>query len=144
MYAATVYIFWHISDLYVLQCFLSLAVSRIDHTYQDAPVQTGLLDKCIIIIIINPNMYILLSVKASDYNTLSTEQCPFFACIKNNKLVTPKPNIYLGNFSAAMEDQRRELTPEQDALEHIAACRDKHFLEERYIDAIKGRMNVIL
>lgn len=57
--------------------------------------------------------------------------------------MTPKPNIYLENFSAAMEDQRRELTPEQDALEHIAACRDKHFLEERHIDAIKGRMNFI-
>lgn len=55
--------------------------------------------------------------------------------------MTPKPNIYLENVSAAMEDQRREVTPEQDALEHIAACRDKHFLEKRYIDVIKGRMN---
>lgn len=41
-----------------------------------------------------------------------------------------------------MENQRRQLTPEQDALEHIAACWDKPFLEERYIDVIKGRMNI--
>ncbi|XP_034560363.1 uncharacterized protein LOC117827743 isoform X3 [Notolabrus celidotus] len=38
-----------------------------------------------------------------------------------------------------MEAERRQLTPEQDALEHIAACRDKPFLEGIYIDAFKGR-----
>nr|XP_046274081.1 uncharacterized protein LOC124074833 isoform X2 [Scatophagus argus] len=38
-----------------------------------------------------------------------------------------------------MDKQRRQLTPEQDALEHIVACRDKPFLEERYIDSFKGR-----
>ncbi|XP_074468762.1 uncharacterized protein LOC141753956 isoform X2 [Sebastes fasciatus] len=38
-----------------------------------------------------------------------------------------------------MEKQRRQLTPEQDALEHIVACRDKPFLEERFIDSFKGR-----
>lgn len=32
--------------------------------------------------------------------------------------------------------------PEQDAREHIANCRDKPFLEERYIDAFKGRRNI--
>lgn len=41
-----------------------------------------------------------------------------------------------------MESQRRQLTPEQDALEHIVACRDKPFLEEIYIDAFKGRRNI--
>ncbi|XP_034027942.1 uncharacterized protein LOC117512090 [Thalassophryne amazonica] len=35
--------------------------------------------------------------------------------------------------------QERQLTPEDDALEHIAACRDKLFLEERFIDFSKGR-----
>ncbi|XP_075962356.1 uncharacterized protein LOC142965335 isoform X3 [Anarhichas minor] len=38
-----------------------------------------------------------------------------------------------------MDKQRRQLTPEQDALEHILACRDKRFLEERFIDSFKGR-----
>ncbi|XP_032391770.1 uncharacterized protein LOC116701860 isoform X1 [Etheostoma spectabile] len=38
-----------------------------------------------------------------------------------------------------METQRRQLSPEQDALEHIVACRDKPFLEERFIDFFKGR-----
>ncbi|XP_059205277.1 uncharacterized protein LOC131984472 [Centropristis striata] len=38
-----------------------------------------------------------------------------------------------------MEMQRRQLTPEEDALEHIVPCRDKPFLEERFIDSFKGR-----
>ncbi|XP_041811872.1 uncharacterized protein LOC121620002 [Chelmon rostratus] len=38
-----------------------------------------------------------------------------------------------------MEKTTRQLTPEQDALEHIVACRDKPFLEDRYIDCFKGR-----
>ncbi|XP_039675540.1 uncharacterized protein LOC120570916 isoform X5 [Perca fluviatilis] len=38
-----------------------------------------------------------------------------------------------------MEKQRRQLSPEQDALEHIVAHRDKPFLEERFIDFFKGR-----
>ncbi|XP_056256201.1 uncharacterized protein LOC130184300 isoform X2 [Seriola aureovittata] len=38
-----------------------------------------------------------------------------------------------------MEMQKRPLTPEEDALEHIVACRDKPFLEERFIDSFKGR-----
>ncbi|XP_067468322.1 uncharacterized protein [Thunnus thynnus] len=38
-----------------------------------------------------------------------------------------------------MENERRQLTPEQDALEHIVACRDKPFLEGRFIDLFKGR-----
>ncbi|GLD59403.1 uncharacterized protein AKAME5_001140500 [Lates japonicus] len=38
-----------------------------------------------------------------------------------------------------MEKQKRPLTPEEDALEHIVARRDKPFLEERYIDSFKGR-----
>ncbi|XP_036948803.1 uncharacterized protein LOC119016720 isoform X3 [Acanthopagrus latus] len=32
-----------------------------------------------------------------------------------------------------------EKTPKQDALVHIVACKDKSFLEERYIDSFKGR-----
>ncbi|XP_034748086.1 uncharacterized protein LOC117956880 isoform X2 [Etheostoma cragini] len=38
-----------------------------------------------------------------------------------------------------MEKERRKMSPEQDALEHIVACRDKPFLEERFIDFFKGR-----
>ncbi|XP_026156664.1 uncharacterized protein LOC113126760 [Mastacembelus armatus] len=38
-----------------------------------------------------------------------------------------------------MEKQRADLTPEQDALEHIVAGQDKPFLEERFIDSFKGR-----
>nr|XP_020474167.1 uncharacterized protein LOC109970738 [Monopterus albus] len=38
-----------------------------------------------------------------------------------------------------MENQRGQLTHEQDALDHIVACRDKPFLEERFIDYFKGR-----
>ncbi|XP_068431806.1 uncharacterized protein [Clinocottus analis] len=38
-----------------------------------------------------------------------------------------------------MGKHRRQRTPEQDALKHILACRDKHFLEERFIDSFKGR-----
>ncbi|XP_031151492.1 uncharacterized protein LOC116047099 isoform X3 [Sander lucioperca] len=41
--------------------------------------------------------------------------------------------------SDAAEQQNRQLTPEQDALEHIKACRDKPFLEERFINPFKGR-----
>ncbi|KAK5883248.1 hypothetical protein CesoFtcFv8_019600 [Champsocephalus esox] len=38
-----------------------------------------------------------------------------------------------------MEKQRRQLTPEQDALEYIVACRDKPFLEEKLINSFKGK-----
>ncbi|XP_014851727.1 PREDICTED: uncharacterized protein LOC106923279 isoform X2 [Poecilia mexicana] len=38
-----------------------------------------------------------------------------------------------------MKEQRGKQTPEQDALEHIVACKDKPFLEERFIDSFKGR-----
>ncbi|XP_029022710.1 histone-lysine N-methyltransferase NSD3-like isoform X2 [Betta splendens] len=38
-----------------------------------------------------------------------------------------------------MEMQKKQQTPEQDALEHIVSCRDKPFLEERLIDSFKGR-----
>ncbi|XP_051811567.1 uncharacterized protein LOC127536125 isoform X2 [Acanthochromis polyacanthus] len=38
-----------------------------------------------------------------------------------------------------MEKQGGEMTPEQDALQYIAACRDKPFLEERFIDSLKGK-----
>ncbi|XP_034057491.1 uncharacterized protein LOC117536655 isoform X1 [Gymnodraco acuticeps] len=38
-----------------------------------------------------------------------------------------------------MEKQRRQLTPEQDALEYIVACRDKPFLEEKFINSFKGK-----
>ena len=41
----------------------------------------------------------------------------------------------------AVEQQavmERQLTPEQDAVEHIKARRDKPFLEEKIIDAFKG------
>lgn len=41
-----------------------------------------------------------------------------------------------------MEKKTRKLTPEQDALEHILAFRDKSFLEERFIDPIKGKMYI--
>lgn len=48
-----------------------------------------------------------------------------------------------------MEDQ--QLPPVEDALKHIAACTDKPFLKERYIDTFKGKfvrtsriINVIL
>lgn len=41
-----------------------------------------------------------------------------------------------------MEKWKRPLTPEEDALEHIVACRDKPFLEERYIDSFKGRWSI--
>ncbi|XP_029976872.1 histone-lysine N-methyltransferase set-1-like [Salarias fasciatus] len=37
-----------------------------------------------------------------------------------------------------METHNSQLTPEQDALQHIAACRDKPFLKERFIDSFKG------
>ncbi|XP_028255263.1 histone-lysine N-methyltransferase set-1-like [Parambassis ranga] len=38
-----------------------------------------------------------------------------------------------------MENNIRELTPEQEALEHIVANRDKPSLEKRFIDSFKGR-----
>ncbi|KAM4725561.1 uncharacterized protein FYW61_013665 isoform 2-T3 [Anableps anableps] len=38
-----------------------------------------------------------------------------------------------------MKQQRGKQTPEQDALEHIVACKDKPFLEEQFIDSFKGR-----
>ncbi|XP_040909011.1 uncharacterized protein LOC121191726 isoform X2 [Toxotes jaculatrix] len=38
-----------------------------------------------------------------------------------------------------VEQQGRQLTPEQDSLGHIKACRDKPFLEEMFIDSFKGR-----
>ncbi|XP_029298586.1 LOW QUALITY PROTEIN: uncharacterized protein LOC115015426 [Cottoperca gobio] len=38
-----------------------------------------------------------------------------------------------------MAKQRRQKTSVQDALEHIVACRDKPFLEQRFIDSFKGR-----
>lgn len=47
--------------------------------------------------------------------------------------------LYLLTFPGAMKKQRKQQTPEQDALEHIDACRDKPFLEERVIDSFKGR-----
>ncbi|MED6289138.1 hypothetical protein CHARACLAT_033227 [Characodon lateralis] len=34
---------------------------------------------------------------------------------------------------------REANTPEQDALEHIVACKDKPFLEEQFINPFKGR-----
>uniref|UniRef100_A0A3P8TAJ8 SET domain-containing protein n=1 Tax=Amphiprion percula TaxID=161767 RepID=A0A3P8TAJ8_AMPPE len=38
-----------------------------------------------------------------------------------------------------MEKRGGKITPEQDALQYIAACRDKPFLEERFIDSLKGK-----
>ena len=43
-----------------------------------------------------------------------------------------------------MEEQKRSLTPAEDALEHIVACRDKPFLEERHIDSFKGRLYLLI
>lgn len=43
-----------------------------------------------------------------------------------------------------MEMQQRKRTPEQDALEHIAAFKDKPFLEERFIDSFKGRCILVI
>ncbi|XP_068188438.1 uncharacterized protein [Antennarius striatus] len=40
--------------------------------------------------------------------------------------------------AASMNKQSPDLSPEQDAQQHIKACRDKPFLEERFIDPIKG------
>ncbi|XP_072227139.1 uncharacterized protein [Leuresthes tenuis] len=42
-------------------------------------------------------------------------------------------------FPAVMEKSSRHLTPAQDALQHIVGCRDKPFLEQRFIDTFKGR-----
>lgn len=39
---------------------------------------------------------------------------------------------------AVTEKQSRQLTPEQDALEHIKASRDKPFLEQMFIEPFKG------
>ncbi|XP_054461684.1 uncharacterized protein LOC129097029 isoform X2 [Anoplopoma fimbria] len=41
--------------------------------------------------------------------------------------------------SDAAEQKSRQLTPEQDALEHIKTRKDKPFLKERHIDPFKGR-----
>ncbi|XP_047460236.1 uncharacterized protein LOC125019481 [Mugil cephalus] len=41
--------------------------------------------------------------------------------------------------SGDVRQQGRRLTPQQDALEHIKARRDKHFLEEKFIDSLKGK-----
>ncbi|KAG7501391.1 zinc finger MYM-type protein 4-like [Solea senegalensis] len=38
-----------------------------------------------------------------------------------------------------MENQKKSLSPEEDALVHIHACTDKYFLEDRFIDSFKGR-----
>lgn len=37
-----------------------------------------------------------------------------------------------------MENRHKRVNPEQDALVHIVARRDKPFLEERFIDSFKG------
>lgn len=53
--------------------------------------------------------------------------CFFFGCLadaEEEEAVTPK--------------QTTEPTPEKDALKHILARKDKPFLEEMYIDKIKG------
>lgn len=47
-------------------------------------------------------------------------------------------------FLDLMEMQGRQLTPEQDALEHIVAFKDKPFLEERFIDSFKGRCTLLI
>ncbi len=39
---------------------------------------------------------------------------------------------------AVTQKQRRQLTAEQDALEHMKSCTDKPFLEEKFIDPFKG------
>lgn len=44
----------------------------------------------------------------------------------------------LDNSPDDVERQGRHRTPEQDALEHIKACRDKPFLEAMFIDPHKG------
>ncbi|XP_029700999.1 uncharacterized protein isoform X2 [Takifugu rubripes] len=41
--------------------------------------------------------------------------------------------------SFVLRNKKRQLTPEQDALEHIRACRDKPFLEQKFINPDKGR-----
>ncbi|CAG5889514.1 unnamed protein product [Menidia menidia] len=41
-------------------------------------------------------------------------------------------------FPAVMEKRNRQLTPAEDALEHIVACRDKPFLEQHFIDSYIG------
>lgn len=53
--------------------------------------------------------------------------------------VTQTNLVYCENVPAVMEKKSRQLTPEQDALEHILACRDKHFLKERVVDSFKGK-----
>ncbi|XP_041811390.1 uncharacterized protein LOC121619625 isoform X2 [Chelmon rostratus] len=50
----------------------------------------------------------------------------------------PQQSDALGR-QAVMETQRMQLTPEQDAREHIMSCRDKPFLDEVFIDPLKGR-----
>lgn len=43
-----------------------------------------------------------------------------------------------------MEKQKPKLTPEQDALNHIADGKDKPFLEQRFINSFKGLIFVFL
>uniref|UniRef100_A0A3B5AKE8 SET domain-containing protein n=1 Tax=Stegastes partitus TaxID=144197 RepID=A0A3B5AKE8_9TELE len=38
-----------------------------------------------------------------------------------------------------MKKRDQKMTPEQDALQYIVACRDKPFLEKRFIDSFKGK-----
>lgn len=45
---------------------------------------------------------------------------------------------------ADMEKQKPFLTPEQDALNHIANGKDKAFLEQRFINSFKGLIFVFL
>lgn len=37
-----------------------------------------------------------------------------------------------------VDQQGGQLTPEQDALQHIKACKDKSFLKEMFINSTKG------
>lgn len=57
--------------------------------------------------------------------------------------------MYFLNFTDVVEQQavkktqKRQLTPEQDAEKHIKAGRDKPFLEEMFIDRLKGFFKII-
>lgn len=37
-----------------------------------------------------------------------------------------------------VDKQGGQLTPEQDAMQHIKACKDKSFLKEMFINSTKG------
>lgn len=37
-----------------------------------------------------------------------------------------------------VDQQGGQLTPEQDAMQHIKACKDKSFLKEMFINSTKG------